>query len=927
MASIGGLSGNTSSTLTSIRGYGGLVSGLDRDSLIEGMTAGTKAKINKQLQKKQTYQWQQEGYRGISNKLIEFSRKYTSYTNPQTNLSSANFFSRSNITALGANSKYIGVSGSSSIVDSLSLLGVKQMAKDTTMSSKNPISDPSMATGGINLFDGTDTGEAAKESISNLEGQSLVFKWGNKTVSAYLGSGTTSDGFTYDYSTKEKAVESINYAFKNVAIGDGKTLADIIGVNANDIVDTDGNVLQDENGVDKFNLNFVSKDTAGNNLQIIGGGSEALKALGVLKEGETMDKVSDSRKTITSSGFAPECISRQDFFRAETFAERVGGKNLSFTYNGTTKSIAFMSKEDIESLMENATGADDDAKARDVMGKIAADMQTKINKQFGNGRIKVDSEAVTASPGEYKLSFTTMDPKTGLKDNTSVLAMTGSDTGVLGKSGALHAEYGESNRLNLSSALADSGLNGIAGKLAGKVMDTTDFYGANKALDAIEKLGSKVTSTMSIEELKAEIKKDNPFMSDKDYSSICSAIDNQKGSATTAVDLKTELGTYVSDREMDLTINGTKIKGLSYNSTMNEIISTINSSDAGVKISYMKNADKFSIQATAGGAAGEIKLEGDAAGILFGAEGTDYTVDKGQDAIVSVKYAGSDEQIDLIRGSNTFDLDGLNISLKGEFGTYKADGKVDTSVAGSEAVTFDAKVDSEKITKAVEDMIKDLNEAIKLVNDEVTTKPNRDYEPLTDEQKEQLSEDQIEKWEKEAKKGILFGDSDLRGLADSMRFIFDTGTADKKLLDSIGISVSTNYEDNGKLTFDATKFKAALESNPEDVQDLFTRKTDAAAGDKGGLMACLTTITEKYASTTGARKGILIERAGSIYAPTSIKSNYLQKAIDSIDDNVERLQDKLETETDRYIKQFTNLETLIQQMNSQSSWLSGQTGG
>ena len=52
MASIGGLSGTTSSSLNGLKGYGGLASGLDRDSLIEGMTQGTTSKIYKQQQKR-----------------------------------------------------------------------------------------------------------------------------------------------------------------------------------------------------------------------------------------------------------------------------------------------------------------------------------------------------------------------------------------------------------------------------------------------------------------------------------------------------------------------------------------------------------------------------------------------------------------------------------------------------------------------------------------------------------------------------------------------------------------------------------------------------------------------------------------------------------------------------------------------------------
>ena len=73
---------------------------------------------------------------------------------------------------------------------------------------------------------------------------------------------------------------------------------------------------------------------------------------------------------------------------------------------------------------------------------------------------------------------------------------------------------------------------------------------------------------------------------------------------------------------------------------------------------------------------------------------------------------------------------------------------------------------------------------------------------------------------------------------------------------------------------------------------------------------------------TGATKGILVERAGSIYAPTTVLSNSIQKQMERLDDYIERLQDKLETETDRYISQFTSLETLISQMNNQSSYLS-----
>lgn len=876
---------------SSIRGYGGLASGLDRDTLIEGMTASTKAKIAKQQKKKQTYAWTQESYRSISSKLVEFSKKYTSYTNQSTNLSSPSFWARSSITPVGANSSYVSVSGSSALSDSISIVGVKQLAKNASMSSKTAVSDNSLTTGSINL---------GESQVSNLEGQYLYFKYGTKSYSVSLKSGTTTDGYTYDYSNGKNAQESITRSLKEISVGNGKTLADVIKVSA----DQDGT---------PFKLNFKSADTAGNTILFDGGSATAIKALGF----ENFDKLSAEDRTISDTGFTADFMNKQSFFETKTFAQRVGGTNLSFSYNGTTKSIAFDSAADVQKMITDAGGDEAALKA------IAGDLEGKLAKQFGTGRIKVDTQ-VNAADGGYQLVFKTMDAATGLEDKTSILALADADNGVLGKNGALRVSSGESNRLNLNASLADSGLNNIESNLLAKGklnLDTTYFAGSVKAQAAIEGLGSLIDDSTSIVDLKQLIATHNPSMSDQDLSSINDAIDYFNGSATNVGELNTQMAAYVDSREMKLKINGEDIKGLTYNATITDIMNKINSSDAGVSISYMKNADKFLIQSTVGGVAGDVKIEGADAEMLFGAKDTNYTITPGQDAIVSVKYEGSDEVVNLTRESNTFNLDGLNVTLNGTFG-YSGD----TLIEGTEPVKFDAKTDSDSIVKAVTDMIKDYNDMIELVNKEVSTKPNRSYEPLTDEQKADMTEDQIKKWEEKAKAGMLFNDSDLRGLSDSMRFIFESGSADKATLASFGISTSTDYGDNGKLVLDETKFRAALESNSADLQKLFTRTANEATGDKGGVMARLSEITDKYAGTTGATKGILIEKAGSVYAPTSILNNSLQKSMDSLDTVIDRLNDQLKTETDRYIKQFTNLETLISQMNSQSSWLSQSLG-
>ncbi len=219
--------------------------------------------------------------------------------------------------------------------------------------------------------------------------------------------------------------------------------------------------------------------------------------------------------------------------------------------------------------------------------------------------------------------------------------------------------------------------------------------------------------------------------------------------------------------------------------------------------------------------------------------------------------------------------------------------------------------------------------SIELVNKELTTKPDRDYSPLTSEQKKELSESEIETWEEKAKSGMLYGDSDLRMLSSDLRFIIGGGNAEA--LKAVGITTSTLYSDNGKLTLDESKLRAALETDPESVEKLFTAP-QGTKNEKGnditGIATNLKNVMDKYVKTLGSMdsKGILIKKAGSTSSPMSLTENGFYKQIAEINKQISKLQTRLESERDRYIKQFTSLETLISQMNSQSSWLS-QLGG
>ena len=124
------------------------------------------------------------------------------------------------------------------------------------------------------------------------------------------------------------------------------------------------------------------------------------------------------------------------------------------------------------------------------------------------------------------------------------------------------------------------------------------------------------------------------------------------------------------------------------------------------------------------------------------------------------------------------------------------------------------------------------------------------------------------------------------------------------------------------ISLDETALRSALEADPDKVRDAFT-KTIEGGSSSNGLMQSLKTTLDTYAGTTGAVKGILINKAGSLRAPNSLRDNSLQKQLDDLDNQIDRWQEKLSDKVDYYTSKFT---ALIAEMNSQSSALMGLMG-
>lgn len=410
-------------------------------------------------------------------------------------------------------------------------------------------------------------------------------------------------------------------------------------------------------------------------------------------------------------------------------------------------------------------------------------------------------------------------------------------------------------------------------------------------------------------------------------------------------DLESQLGddfknAFDTDGKASFEINGTKIE-FSNEDSLTKILNKINTSDAGVTLAYSTTSDTFNIVAKDSGSKGFITpdanfikdLSGTLGTALFGDATTEQTFITGQDAILTVSLDNGKTQTEIVRSTNNFSFDGLNIELKG-----KADG------VEKENITFKIETHDEEILTKIKDFIKDYNEVIKTANDLITdrkTKEDREYGPLTDEQKKEMSEDEVKAYEERAKIGILQDDPYLGKMIQVLRSAMSDFVDDDKALWKIGIStVANDWKSNGTLVIDENKLKEALAKDPQSVTELFTKTVEPnltgtntpdeikdaekKAAMEGGIASRMSFMINANCGSVGG-EGLLVGIAGKKGATNG--QDRLSRQLKEIDAKLEDLKDRLQTEETRYFKQFTSMETYLNKMNMQSSWLTEQMGG
>lgn len=828
MASISSLmsSGSSSSIYGSRNSniISGLASGMDTEAMIEGMVQGYQQKITQLGQDRTMLQWQQSAYQSISDKLVEFSRKYMSYNSPATNLFSASFFNNAILTsANGTYADLVSATGKSS--STIVLNAVAQLAEAARYTHDASGLDTSLGKG-----EPVKLGE--KQPLSTMSG-SLTLEYGNKKVTLDFG----------ELELFNKADGTLDTAKFQTALQD-KLKEQKITTSSGDQVSADTliDVKVDSNGT----VTLSDKKGAGNNVHFSG-------ATGDLKNLVTS---ADAEGTSSFTLSTTEKVVKED----ATKAEYLSGKSFTVTLNGQTKTFTL--------------GEIDPSKGN-LHEQVKQNLQEGLDKAFGKGKITVDMD--TTGPGERSFSFSVSNG-----DTFRITSPVGEVLG-LGENGVTsYVDTGKTLGNLLGRTSDGAGLNGLTGgELAKAIGDVTE----------IKDKDGKVTSRVDSEGNTVD---EQGYRLDKDGKRF---------------------------QEYELTVNGVSIGKYNKDTALETVLNDINSNtEAGVSVSFSKTTNQFVFTAKETGAGGRVEIGGELGERLFGkVDVTDkdhYTA--GQDAKFTATING--QKMEFSRSSNTFDLDGMSITLNGTFEVKD----------GETPVTFSSKTDTDKIIDVVKTMVEDYNAIVSEVKKAYSDMPleksdGSRYKPLTDEDKADMTESEIKAYEEKAKTGILFMDRDLSSLYSALRSAVAPGGSDGSFLRSIGIK--TSYEDGlTTLSLDENALREALEQNPDQVKDAFTKsKENGAASD--GLMASIQKVTDRYAATTGATKGILIEKAGSKYSPSAALNNTLLEQMKDIDKQVDKWQAKMSDKVDYYTNKFTQLEMLIAQMNSQSSSLAGMMGG
>lgn len=858
---------------SSVLRFSGMNSGLDTESIVNAMTAATKLKITKQNRKAITLKWKQEAYQGITTKLTDFQNKYLDMLNSKVNLKS-----KSTFTKYGAT------------VSTLNADGI--------------------------LKEGTPAGVSVRSGTNAVPGTYKVKVLQTATQAKYQGSAM--DASSLDLSQYSDA--SQNYSF-NITVGTKSTVINFNGGSADSVRSQINSQLKDAYG---------SSNTSGQGLvyvndsgKIISSDRQAMTLTGVanmygnftfdlntsLSAGTNKFNITVGDETVSVSfdSYTADYFNQTDSttlgaqkreeFQGIYFDEQAEKLYNAAKANGSVDFDALKAQ-----AYDKAKQADYDKKFESEKTKSMAEYDEELKTNYDSG-IADGSIAEGTSFEDWKKTqaefdenaFKTAFDEQYAKDFDETAFRAQFDKGydeLSAYKDTLNADDFKLSNEDLAAYANKHELNKAIGKV--KLSDGT---GLN-----IDENGTVTAANGKKLSVAADPATKNTF-----GASTARTTTAQVTTATTLKDLGVE-------DSATFTINGTKFTFTS-DYTVAKMMSEINASkNARATMTFSTLTNSFALSSSGYGTSASIEFSaenGSAGAELLSTLGlTSGTLTQGRNLQLEV----NGETIET--SSNSFTADGTTMTF--------------TSAAQGAEFSYEVKKDNSSAIDAIKSFVEDYNKIIEEVYGQLDQKPNSDYYALTDDDIEDmnLSEKQQEKWEEKAKEGLLYNDSTVSTVMQKMRSVLysTVKTADGQTfsLFSMGITTSDDWGDHGKLELDETKLEAAFEQYADQIADLFAGTTVDENGNtvKTGIMHKLDDVLTGAVKTTGARKdkGTLVQLAGT-KTGTSATDNSIYDQLKSISTLISSLETRYEKQQDRYWKQFSNLETMMGSLNSQTSYI------
>lgn len=378
----------------------------------------------------------------------------------------------------------------------------------------------------------------------------------------------------------------------------------------------------------------------------------------------------------------------------------------------------------------------------------------------------------------------------------------------------------------------------------------------------------------------------------------------------------------INEQFKNLNISGLKVEYSQFSGGLK-----IESSDMGEKIgdvdnkvsvkAFTKNGDNYDpMQLTS--------LIYDDASNSFVTSRVDSLEGKGQNAIAKIQNSRG-EVYNYDDSSNKLVVDGVQF-------VFNRESNIVTSGLDSyyDVTRVTGKVDATNAKDKIVKFIDDYNTLIEKLNKAINTKHDRSYQPLTSDQKDAMSDKEVELWNKKVEEGQLYKDTDLtritNALKESMRSVMSgTGLS----LEAIGIEPVKDYtgSKNGTFKINETKLTSALENDIEGVMKLFTANPittssdDTSASKKGIIVQLKSILQDELSSDSSLAKKIGYE------GTSTFSNNTLTKNISDYEKKISAMNKDLARREQLLYSKYANLETIMNQYNSQQSYLMSYLGG